>query len=335
MERHPASRQQLVSQNRHEGHALHTLLQGYELCARTEGKSPKTVRLTGSIVMILRDFLHAHGLPTDARRIRVPEIRQFIIFLQETPAYETHPHTRAHDRPLSGTTINTYLRALRAFFTWLVREGMIPRNPFFDMKLPKAPRKVVPTFSGDQIRSLLKVIDTGTWEGYRDRAMILLMLDTGTRLSEILNLTIADLDLEGGTFKVFGKGAKERIIPVGTQVRRALHEYITKYRPEPARLRYDMVFLNHARTPLGCSRVQVLIRHYGELAGIRGMRCSPHVFRHTFAITFLRNGGDVFSLQALLGHATLEMVRHYVNLAGTDVQAAHKKFSPADNMDLA
>ena len=331
MDRHEARRQEVIPANTHE---LDILLQGYHICARTEAKSPKTIKLTSSVVMLFRDFLVAHGLSCDATRIGVPEIRQFIIYLQATPAYSSHPHTRARTRPLAGHTVNTYLRMLRAFWSWLVREGVIPRNPFFDLRLPKAPHKVIPTFSEDQLRNLIKAINVRTPDGFRDRAMIILMLDTGIRLSELLHLKIEDVDLDQGMLKVYGKGAKERMIPIGDRTQETIWRYIRDYRPKPAMARYDNVFLRRTGTPLDSSRVQVLVRQYGKAIGIHGVRCSPHTFRHTFAITYLRNGGDVFSLQAILGHSGLEIVKHYVNLARTDIKAAHRKFSPADNMCL-
>jgi len=319
-------------ENRHE---LDVLLRGYDVCYRAEAKSPKTIRLTSSIVMLFRDFLYQENLPTDATRIGVPEIRRFIIHLQQSPVYASHPHVRTSPRrQLSGQTVNTYLRMLRAFWSWLVREGIIRRNPFFDLRLPKAPHKVIPTFSHDQLKTFFKVIPSRGPIGNRDRALVLLMLDTGLRLSEAIYLDIPNLDLTEGTIKVMGKGAKERIIPIGSQVQQALWNYIQKYRPNPVMRRYDYVFLRQSGKPLDSNTVDVLIRKYGRQAGIQGVRCSPHTFRHTFAINYLRNGGDVFSLQAILGHAGLEIVKHYVNLARTDVVTAHRKFSPADNLGL-
>ena len=102
----------------------------------------------------------------------------------------------------------------------------------------------------------------------------------------------------------------------------------------PASQLMDHLFLTMAGRPMSVNRVEAIIEKCGRKAGIEGVRCSPHTFRHTFAISYLRNGADVFTLQRILGHSSLDMVRNYVNLAETDVKACHRRCSPADNMEL-
>ena len=109
--------------------------------------------------------------------------------------------------------------------------------------------------------------------------------------------------------KVMGKGNKERLIPVGKHVQRLLWRYINQYRPKSASGNADLLFLTREGRPLTKDRVEKLMARYGRRAAIGGVRCSPHTLRHTAAVTFLRNGGDVFSLQRMLGHASLEMTR--------------------------
>jgi len=132
--------------------------------------------------------------------------------------------------------------------------------------------------------------------------------------------------------KVLGKGNKERLIPIGKNVQRLLWRYISRYRPEPAMPKSDLLFLTMDGRPLTKDRIDKIMTYYGRKARLAGVRCSPHTLRHTAAVSFLRNGGDVFSLQRMLGHASLEMTRRYCELADIDVKKAHITASPVDNL---
>jgi integrase/recombinase XerD len=178
------------------------------------------------------------------------------------------------------------------------------------------------------------MIDTSTAEGYRNYAIILTLLDTGLRVSELCGLRLSCLWLADGMLKVMGKGSKERLIPIGKQVQRVLWRYISRRRPEPASLNCDLLFLTKDGAQLTKDRMEKIMADYGRKAGLEGVRCSPHTLRHTAAVTFLRNGGDVFSLQKMLGHASLEMTRRYCELADIDVKRAHMTASPVDNLAI-
>jgi len=311
---------------------LEHFIAGYQLCATTEGKSPNAIAIVTNSVSYFLDFLVSQGISTDVTQISQYEIRAFILHLQQKRCFSVHRFNHAQDRGLSGHTINCYLRSLRIFFTWLVSEDIIESNPFDRVKIPRPPRKVIPTFSDSQIHQLLIAIDTKTAEGYRDYTFILTLLDTGVRVSELCSLKLKNLWLEDGVLKVLGKGNKERLIPIGNQVQRLLWRYINRYRPEPATANCDFLFLTREDRPLTKDRVEKIMNYYGKRAKLKGVRCSPHTLRHTAAVKFLRNGGDVFSLQRMLGHASLEMVKAYLNLASNDVSQQHRRYSPMDNM---
>jgi site-specific recombinase XerD len=310
------------------------LVAGYRLCARTEGKSQKTISAVADSVGYLEKFLSSEGLATNVADIGPGEIRAFILYLQQKRRFSQHPFARPQENGLSGHTINCYLRSARAFWSWLRSEGIIEANPFTRIKMPKPPRKVIPAFSDLQLRALLDAIDSATPEGFRDYAIILTLLDTALRVTELAKLRMEDLWLEEGLLKVMGKGGKERLIPVGKTVQRLLWRYINLFRPQPPNRNCDFVFLTIDGRPITRNRIEKRLARYGEKAGLKGIRCSPHTLRHTGAVTFLRNGGDVFSLQRLLGHSTLQMTRHYCELADVDVKKAHATASPADNLSL-
>ena len=310
------------------------LLQGYRLCAATEGKSLNSIAIVTCSVNYFREFLISHGASTDATEISQHEIRAFIFHLQQKPCFSNHPFTPVQDKGLSGHTVNCYVWSLRIFFSWLVSEEIIAINPFDRVKIPRPPRKVMPTFSVLQIQQLLDTMDTATAEGYRNYAIILTLLDTGLRVSELCGLLRSNLRLEDGILKVMGKGNKERLIPIGKEVQRLLWRYINHHRPQPNMPNNDILFLTQDGKPLTKDRLEKIMTRFGRKAGLVGIRCSPHTLRHTAAVSFLRNGGDVFSLQRLLGHSSLEMTRRYCELADADVKRAHLTASPVDNLDF-
>lgn len=213
-----------------------------------------------------------------------------------------------------------------------MREMLVEETPFSRVKIPRAAGKVIRAFSNAQLEELVNAVNTDMPEGYRDYAIILTLLDTGIRVSELTGLRLGDVQMEERTLKVMGKGNKERMVPFGKGVQRVLWGYINRVRPGPALVRNDFLFLTADGRPLTKNRVEFRMKKYGSRAGITGVRCSPHTLRHTAAISFLRNGGDVFSLQRLLGHRSLEMTRRYCEVADVDVQNAHATASPVDNL---
>ena len=310
------------------------LLQGYQLCAATEGKSLRSIEIVTQSVRYFREFLLAHGASTDAAAIGPQEIRAFIFYLQQKPRYSNHPLTPVQDQLLSEHSVNCYVRSVRVFFSWLVSEEIIAAHPFERVKIPKVPKKIMPTFSATQIQQLLDAMDTATALGQRNYTIILTLLDTGLRVSELLGLRLSDLQLNEGVLKVLGKGNKERLVPIGRQVQRLLWHYISHCRPVPAMPKGDFLFLTDDGRPFRRRRLEAIMRIGGLKVGLSGIRCSPHTLRHTAAVSFLRNGGDVFALQRLLGHSNLVMTRRYCQLADTDVKKAHLTASPVDNLDL-
>jgi len=314
---------------------IQSLIEGFRLYCMAEGKRPNTVRWYMSKLKIFQNYLKTHDLPTDVNQITIAHLREFLVYLQtEVKANQHNPYKPTQDKGLTPQTVQGYARTLKAFFSWATMEGYLAQNPAKRLRIPKAPKVIVETFSDEQIRRLLSVIDKRSALGFRDYCIILVLLDTGVRLSELVNLELPNLNLDQAYFKVMGKGAKERIVPIGAQVQKALWKYIHRYRPEPAHPNIQNVFLTRNGRALNANTVYRRISEYGKKAGLKGVRCSPHTFRHTFAKNFLLNGGDAFTLQKILGHSSLEVVRIYVNLASQDVQVQHRKASPVDRLKL-
>jgi len=310
------------------------LTESYALCLSTEGKSTKTITWYAANLKRFAQFLSDNHLPDSVDEIGKEEARRFISHLQtEVTRWENHSSIH-DDKRLSAHSVQGYARTLKAFWSWLTDEGYITNNSMTSLKLPKTPRKVISTFSQEQIQKVLSAIDRKSSHGFRNYTMILLLLDTGIRLSELIGLQMDDIDFLQSFILAKGKGNKERVVPFGSQVRRTLRRYIMHFRPEPDSLRMNEVFLTEDGLPLKPRAVQSMLLRLSKKAKMSGVRFNPHRFRHTFAKTYLMNGGDIFSLQKILGHSSLEVVRIYVNLITSDILQQHRKFSPVDNAIL-
>jgi integrase/recombinase XerD len=180
---------------------------------------------------------------------------------------------------------------------------------------------------------VLAVSLESTRERLRNYSMMDLFLDTGIRLSELVNLKQSQFDFTVGEMTIFGKGGKERIVPIGRQAKKALIDYLTHERSAPLNPRdEDQVYLSTDGDPITQSAMEKVFQRIKKTTGLA--KFHPHTCRHTFSVRYLIHGGDAFSLQKILGHTPLEMTRKYVNLASGDVKAKHRKFSPMDNLNF-
>jgi site-specific recombinase XerD len=310
------------------------LIESYVLCLSTEGKSPKTIEWYASNLKRFAKFLSDNHLPESVTEITLAEARQFISHLQTgVRRWENNPKIK-DDKKLSAFSVQGYARTIKAFWSWLLNESYITRNSMAGLKLPKTPKKVISTFSQEEIQKMLNSINRTTHSGFRNHTMILLLLDTGIRLTELVNLQVEEVDFIQSCFLVRGKGDKERVVPFGSQVRRSVRRYLMHYRPEPDSPRMNQVFLTDDGRQLMPHSIQSMLMRLGKKAKISGKRCTPHRFRHTFAKEYLLQGGDIFSLQKILGHSSLEVVKMYVNLISRDVLQQHRRYSPVDNIGL-
>ncbi len=277
-----------------------TAIPGFTLHLRSQHYSPVTVQYYGQL---LTRFAAALGNPPLSPGL------DCLSYLQSLSA-----------RGLSLSSVQVHRKVLIAFFRWAQAEldlapPALGSTPHFET----AP--VVP-LTKEQVLKLHKAA-----KSRRNKAMLLVLLDTGLRASELCRLTISDCDLDAGTIQVrpfaTGRKSRPRIVLLGTHAKNALWKYLAERAAEPA----DPLIATVAGGPLDRWDLAHILRRIGQAAGVK---VHPHQIRHTFAIEYLRAGGDVFTLQRLLGHASLEMVRHYLALAQADLAAAHRRSSPAD-----
>jgi len=312
--------------------SLSEFIDYYEICNRAEDKSPKTVAWYSANLKSFHNYLKSRHLPDNLEKIDITILRQYVLFLLKKNKYHGHPITPEKPETLSASTVHGHVRTLRAFFNWLVAEGLIESNPARDLKPPKVYQKVVSTLSDEEIRAILGVLAPVNSSNARNQTIIMLLLDTGLRMGELINLKMDDVHMNEGLLKVMGKGKKERIVPMGSNAQRALQRYLFRYRPKPLHPGIVNVFLSVLGKPLTENGIKLIFSRLAKKSGVA--RLHAHLCRHTFATRFLINGGDVFTLQQILGHSTLEMVRHYVNLAANHVAIQHQKFSPLDRLNL-
>ena len=309
---------------------LQEAVQIYAICARAENKSGRTVEWVTGAARRLAAF--AGGESLDISSVNANLLRRFIISLDEEPAFTNHPFSRPLTRPVSPETKSCYVRGLKSLFSRLFQEGYISHNPMDKIKTPKVPTREPVILSEAEISRLFSVMDKNTPKGFRDYTIFLTLLDSGMRVSELCSLTINDIDLDNGYFRLMGKGQKERFVPMGYKLTKVLLKYGSSYRYRDTGSSY--FFITKDGNPLNRNRVAKLLRDYVCKAGITGKRVHPHVFRATKAVLFLRHGGDPFSLQKCLGHTTLSMTRRYSAIVDTDVKSAHLKYGVVDKLRI-
>ena len=241
-----------------------------------------------------------------------------------------HPNKPVVSGKLSPFTIRKEVKILRGFGTWLVKQGY--RNPFEVLEIPKVPKHFLEVLTDEEIEQLLIQINPNTKFGSRQFGIVVLMLDSGLRVSEVVHARISDLDLEKRQLKVMGKGQKERIVPFGQRSAQAILRYLHLFRPEPLRHEDDHLFLSHDGIPMTRGSLQSMILRLRNSSGISKVR--GHMFRHTFAVKFLTNGGDLRTLQLILGHESLVVTQRYLHLTNQQLQSQYQNFSPLDMLSL-
>ena len=299
----------------------------------TEGKSPRYIDfLKTRLCYINRYMQETYSQDIKLQEMTVEDGRDYMRSLMErTKRYKDHPMRTEEDGKLKVQNIHGLGRAVRSFSTWAFEEEYLEENVMRWLKFPQLPNTNPETFSEEEIQRVLKASLNETDEKLRNYAILMLFLDTGIRLDELVNLKLSKIDFGIGEMAVFGKGSKERKVPIGTQAKKALMDYVTIQRPEPVNPQHeDQVFLNADGYSITYDAVEKVFQRVKKVAGVA--KFHPHAWRHTFSVRILMNGGDAFSLQKILGHTTLEMTRRYVNLASGDVKEKHRWFSPMDNL---
>ena len=274
------------------------------------GNTPKTIQYYSLSVGLYARFA---GSDTPLQEITLNSLRAYYLHLAE--------------RNISSTTIQTYIRALRSFLTGCYQQEYILVNLSEKFRLPKAQRKAIDVLTDSEVRRLLFCFNLRYLVHLRNYCMCSLMLDSGLRLHEVVTLTMEHTHLPEGYIIVDGKGNKQRVVPLGMNTRKFLFRYLSR---RPGCASTDRVFLMSNLQPVTDATLRQMFRKLKKRSGIPRLRA--HLLRHTFATRYLENGGDMYALQQILGHTSLEMVKKYVHSTTRKLVPKFPEFSPLDNL---
>lgn len=284
-------------------------LADFALYNRAARLAAKTLRFYRCQLTPFVAWCHNQG-SIDLQSISPTLIRSYLVSLQ--------------DRALSDYSIHAAARAIRAFLNFCVREDLLLVSPMAKVAMPRLDRRVLPAFSNVQVHKLLS-----TCTSLRDETIVLALLDTGCRASELVNLSGRDVDLRSREVHVrAGKGGKDRNVFLGERTSARLSAYY-KERGRPKK--DEPIWISQTRgarlTPSGLHQ---LLKRLGARA--RVPYCAPHTFRRTFAVSCLRNGMDLFRLARLMGHADISVLRQYLFLLKEDLRTAHAQYGIVDHL---
>jgi integrase/recombinase XerD len=289
------------------------LEQFHDYLTYERGLSVRTVRAYGRDLERWRELVAANGARKPAD-VTPRQLREWVFALK--------------DAGLAPTSIRRAQSAVRTYYAFLMADGAVSTDPTERLESPKVARKLPDFLSMDEVERLLEAPDESKALHWRDRAILELLYASGMRVSELVEMPISALDLEEGIATVVGKGAKERIVPIGAPARRALERYLRDVRPELDRGKgAGRVFLNARGRPLRREAVWTVVGSAAKRAGIT-KHVSPHTLRHTFATHLVEGGADLAAVQELLGHADISTTQIYTHLDRDYLREVHRRFHP-------
>ncbi len=299
--------------------ALRALRRGFNLqpfedaLALEEGASPRTIEAYRRDVVRCATFLRGQGITT-ARDITPAALREFVYHLK--------------DLGLAGSSIRRNISALRTWFRVMVAEGLVAHDPTERLDSPQRWRTLPEVLSVDEVTRLLAAPQLDERLAFRDRAMLELAYGAGLRVSEWIGLALKDVLLEEGLLRVFGKGSKERLVPIGRSAIGAVAVYIRELRPVLEKgAGKGILFLNGRGQPLTRMGAWKILRKYVEQAGIE-KSVSPHTLRHSFATHLLEGGADLRAVQEMLGHADIATTQIYTHVDREYLRSVHRQYHP-------
>ena len=310
-----------------------TLLDEYRVCLGVLNRSPKTISGYLEILKRYFAFLEMGKLLQPITKMGKKELSAYVVHLQSSTRWADKRGMHGDKGKLSAHSVQGHVRALRAFWSWLLREGYIKENPLADFPLPKVPRNMIRTISMDEFRIVLDSLDRSTTWGVRNYVMMLIMLDTGVRVSELVDMRRENIDLKYSVIKVRGKRDKERIVPISAPTKREIVKYLSKFHRDLCLVESVYLFPNHKGGSVTVNCVQQMMRRLRKKVGLV-LKLHPHLLRHTTATEFSRRGGNVFVLKEFMGHESLVTTLKYVHLGPEDLKREHAKYSPVLGLNL-
>lgn len=294
-----------------------------------QNNTPKTIK---NYIQNLGYFVEFLG-DKNIKEISVEDINNYILYLKKKPKNKGHKYKNIDENEyISSVTLQSYIRHLRAFLSYCYKEDFIDFDLSSKVVLPKSTKKVIDILTEDEILAIYKYCKGNRKYGTRNTLIISLMLDSGLRINEVATIKLDNIYIKEGIIKVFGKGRKERFVPIGNKTKRLLNRYITMYRIEPDIEKYKpFLFIDNNGKPISKNAITNVIRRIKK--ALKFTRLYPHLFRHTFATRYLINGGDITSLKMILGHTSLKIVENYLHIANQYTIQKYRKHSILDGLE--
>lgn len=265
------------------------------------------------------------------------DLRQFQLFLQNSQKDIVKDSSRTtilsyldnlQTRGRAVSTISRNLAAIKSFYQYLVRERYVEKDPAVNLESPKLEKKLPKILTIAEVEELLRQPNSSLPAGLRDKSMLELLYATGIRVSELISLNISDVNLDMGYIKCYGKGAKERIVPLGSIAAKCVQEYMNKGRQKLVRTYEEpALFVNHHGNRLTRQGFWKIIKKYAQEANI-AKDITPHTLRHSFATHLLENGADLRSVQEMLGHADISTTQIYTHVTKNRLKEVYDKTHP-------
>lgn len=254
--------------------------------------------------------------------------------LSEITSETIREYLAYHKPRVAKSTLKQYYDVLNIFFSFLAKEKLIPVNIVDDVSKPRVSKRMVRAFDSSEVNILLKHFDRNTFTGFRNYSIMTTLFGTGMRVSELCNLQAVDIMFELNAINIIGKGDKQRKVPMSETLRKILLKYFkmrNEYIDEKKLFQSRYFFITQRATPMTRDNIEWLFIKIRQYYNLDIGRFSPHTFRHTFAKNFLLNGGDIFSLQKILGHSNIETTKKYIDLNDKEVKLQNDKYNPLDN----
>jgi site-specific recombinase XerD len=270
-------------------------------------------------LLLFGDYMNTTGIK-DIQKVGSNDILMYLDF--------------AYRRGLSPISVADKYTTLRVFFNYLVQSEQLIKSPLEHLHKPKVPKKHARTFTNKEVMDILNYFDKETFIGYRNYTIMCILFGTGMRKSELLGLSVLDVHFNEDLITVLGKGNKERSIPISTYLKRVLKKYLdlrNAHCKEENSPFTPALLVNNKGDKLSVHGIDTIFRQLKENLQMPKGRLSPHTWRHTFAKSFLLNGGDVFSLQRLLGHEDISTTQIYIDYTAKELKVQNDKFNPLDN----
>jgi integrase/recombinase XerD len=278
-----------------------------------DGASPRTVDAYRRDVVRCAVYMRSHGID-NASAITAGALREFVYHLK--------------DLGLAGSSIRRNISALRTWFRVMLAEGLVTTDPTERLDSPQRWRTLPEVLTVDEVTRLLAAPALEEPLAFRDRAMLELAYGAGLRVSEWIGLAVKDALLEEGLLRVFGKGSKERLVPIGRSAIGAVAVYLRELRPTLERGQgQGVLFLNSRGLPLTRMGAWKILRKYVGMSGIE-RAVSPHTLRHSFATHLLEGGADLRAVQEMLGHADISTTQIYTHVDREYLRTVHRQFHP-------